>query len=380
MIYSNKLKNWDFANAEHARFDSKKTCPLLDIETVFSGPKMACSAKGKTNSSACLGITIKRKFLSMLSAAVLSVFLVNTAFSADTISPLPPSSSALSPDNSYHTDESTPQDSPHASRKLSHSPEDTNFQELPLATIKNGHTVYPPSYAFVEILQKSGYLFKPETERYLQHSYALVFHAMTPYYVVQRNNSSCSLATATMLLNTVREIQAHHHLDKPATQNEVLEMVNNPLWDVATADDGPGVANLEQFGQFLKEMFLAYKIEGISVDVIQIKDKSEETRQLIHQDLEELENESCVTTLLALNFDDRCFINSHIEMGHISPVGGYDTEARLVLILDVDRDWTGPYWLTEETMLNGLNTIDKDENTSTSTHRGYIRLRVKSDS
>jgi len=53
------LKNWDFADAEQARFDSEKTCPLLDIGAVFSGSKMACSAKGKTNSSACLGIYLQ---------------------------------------------------------------------------------------------------------------------------------------------------------------------------------------------------------------------------------------------------------------------------------------------------------------------------------
>jgi hypothetical protein len=55
-LYPNKLKNRDFADAEHARFDSEKTGPLLEIGAVFSESKMACSAKGKTDSSTCLGI------------------------------------------------------------------------------------------------------------------------------------------------------------------------------------------------------------------------------------------------------------------------------------------------------------------------------------
>jgi hypothetical protein len=55
-LYPNKLKNWEFSEAEQARFDSEKTGPLLNIGAVFSGSKMACSAKEKTNSSACLGI------------------------------------------------------------------------------------------------------------------------------------------------------------------------------------------------------------------------------------------------------------------------------------------------------------------------------------
>jgi hypothetical protein len=245
------------------------------------------------------------------------------------------------------------------------------------STIKNGDAVFPPSYAFGQLLQKSGYLFKPETELYLHTYYALVFHAMTPYYRVQRNDCSCSLATATILLNTIQHIQSNHHVDKPVTQNEVLEMVNNPLWDAATADNGPGVATLEQFGQFLREMFSVYKIEGVAVDVIEVKDKSEETRQHIHQDLLDLANETCVTTLLALNFDDRWFINCLDEMGHISPVGGYDPLTNHVLVLDVDRGWTGPYWITEETVLNGINTIDTDPATLKTSYRGYIRIRLE---
>ena len=53
-------------------------------------------------------------------------------------------------------------------------------------TIKNGSIVYPSSQAYVDLLQRSGYLFKPETENYLQHFRAPVFHALSPYYVVQR--------------------------------------------------------------------------------------------------------------------------------------------------------------------------------------------------
>jgi hypothetical protein len=254
----------------------------------------------------------------------------------------------------------------------------TQAAEIPAIstnTIANGNLVYPPSYAFVDLLQRSAYISKPETQQYLQNSHALVFHAMSPYYIVQRNETSCSLASATMILNTVRDVQSHERLAKPATQNEVLEMVNNPLWDATTSDDGPGVT-LTQFGCFLKEMFLAYKVKGVTVETIFVENKSLKTRQMIHQDLLDLANETHVTTLLALNFDNATFINANIDMGHISPVGRYDPLTKLVLILDVDREWTGPYWITEETMIKGLKTFDKTEGLSEPTYRGYIRIRI----
>jgi hypothetical protein len=60
MLYPNKLKNWEFANAESHRFDAEKTDPLFFIGAVFSGSKMGFSAKAKTDSSACLGINPKQ--------------------------------------------------------------------------------------------------------------------------------------------------------------------------------------------------------------------------------------------------------------------------------------------------------------------------------
>ena len=240
-------------------------------------------------------------------------------------------------------------------------------------TVTNGNIVYPPSSGFVDVLQRSEYLFQSQTKSYLQHSRALIFHAMSPYYAIQRNNTSCSLATATMILNTVRAILSHRHLDAPATQNEILEMVNDPLWDSATADEGPGVT-LDQLGQLLQKMFHVYEIEGVSLEVVHVDDKSEKTRQTLHQDLMDLAHEKQETTLLALNFDDRCFISCKDNEGHISPVGAYDPHTGLALVFDVDREWTGPYWITEETLLNGLNTLDS----SGQKYRGYVRIRLPS--
>lgn len=246
-------------------------------------------------------------------------------------------------------------------------------------TLQNGSQVYPPSYAFVELLQRSNYITKPETQQYLQTYRAPHFRTLSPYYIVQRNGTSCSLATATMILNAVREVKTQSYLANPATQNEVLEMVNDPLWDNATIDAGPGVT-LEQFARFLKEMFQAYQIDGVSVEAVYVKDKSPEMRKILHQDLMDLANEDKVTTFLALDFDDRTFIGANIDMGHISPVGGYDPKTGLVLILDVDREWTGPYWISEETVLQGLNTLDITEGLNEPTYRGYIRVQLQKNS
>ena len=39
---------------------------------------------------------------------------------------------------------------------------------------------------------------------------------------------------------------------------------------------------------------------------------------------------------------------------HISPIAAYDAERRRVLILDVDRQWYGPYWTSDEKLLEAM--------------------------
>jgi 8-oxo-dGTP pyrophosphatase MutT (NUDIX family) len=56
-VYSSKLKNREFANAESHIFDFEKTGSTLDIGAVFSESKMGLSAKEKTDSSACVGMS-----------------------------------------------------------------------------------------------------------------------------------------------------------------------------------------------------------------------------------------------------------------------------------------------------------------------------------
>jgi hypothetical protein len=249
-------------------------------------------------------------------------------------------------------------------------------QELSLQTIQNGNSVYPPSYSFMKVLQRSGYLFHPDTQQYLQINKAPQFHLLTTYYTIQRNGTSCSLATAATILNAIRELKKGKHIDCPATQNEILEMVNDPVWDLATTDDGPGVS-LEQYAQFLEKMFKAYKIDDYIVEVVHVEDKSEKTSQLLRNDLLALNNAQEVSTFLIVNFEQSMLINSQTPVGHMSPVGGYDPQRNIVLILDVDIDWTGPYWVTKEMLLNAMNTFNEDEASQEPVYRGYIRITKK---
>jgi hypothetical protein len=53
--------------------------------------------------------------------------------------------------------------------------------------------------------------------------------------------------------------------------------------------------------------------------------------------------------------------------GHFAPVGAYD--GKRVLILDPDREWYEPYWVSEEVFFEGMNA-----RADTTKSGGYIRV------
>ncbi len=61
------------------------------------------------------------------------------------------------------------------------------------------------------------------------------------------------------------------------------------------------------------------------------------------------------------------------KVGHVAVVGAYDEKNSRVLILDPDREYYEPYWVSVDTLLKGMNTQDKDSNRN----RGYIVVTKK---
>jgi hypothetical protein len=84
-----------------------------------------------------------------------------------------------------------------------------------------------------------------------------------------------------------------------------------------------------------------------------------------------LENEQSRKNFILVNFNQQAFTDD-ADAGHIASVGAYDSTQRRVLILDPDRHYYEPYWVGIETLVTGLNTVDK----STQKPRGYLWIEL----
>ena len=201
--------------------------------------------------------------------------------------------------------------------------------------------------------------YGPEATRIaLSHQYfrehaAPDYWAISPYYVPQQDGKSCSIASVTMIVNAARAFQNLTADDELAVQSEVLKKTNNADWQKDLGPVGKGVT-LDELGRFTEAALRAYGITPTAIETIHADD-SKEFRQKLRQLL--IRNEKSNRNFIIANFLQGVYTGD-ASVGHIAPVGAYDAQKHRVLIMDPDRTWYEPYWVSEETFLKGMTTQD----------------------
>ena len=236
-----------------------------------------------------------------------------------------------------------------------------DIKDIPMP-VQNGQTrSIKPKYGFEAVLLSSSHEF-------IQHSPAPDFWAINPYYVGQQTDSACSLATAVMIVNAARVGLAMKSDEELASQSELLKKLGDKTYESEVAQDGPGV-NLDQMKTVLEQALLAYGIKRFTIDIVHTTESSDGTQNSLHKML--VENETSSRNYIVANFNQGTYTGD-TQAGHFAPIGAYDQKKKRVLIMDPDRKWYEPYWVSESTFLKGMATKDSDTGHS----RGYLWIRL----
>lgn len=206
------------------------------------------------------------------------------------------------------------------------------------------------------------------SHQYMRDHEASTYWKISPYYISQRNDTSCSLATAAMIVNAVRSNQQLAAKQPLATQNQLLQRVKSEEWDKGVAPEGEGIT-LEQLRVLMAKALQAYGLHNFTIKVVHLKDDSKENELILHNTL--VENEKTGRTLMIANFDHKFFTGS-TSVGHFSPVGAYDSHTKRVLIMDPYRVFYEPYWVPEKLFLQSMATVDKEAKA----YRGYLLVAL----
>ena len=204
---------------------------------------------------------------------------------------------------------------------------------------------------------------------YFKEAEAPDFWALVPFYEGQRSDSACSIASVTMVLNAVLSEDRKYAKDEAASQAGLIREMKNEKWRAAVMQGGAGLS-LDQLKEMLTQGLKVSGISDFEVNVVHADSANADLRATLHQDL--IENESSNRNFILANFSQGIFTGD-VAVGHVAPVGAFDEKRGRVLILDPDRQWYEPYWVSEEVFLKGLLTRDNVSAKS----RGYLKLKLK---
>lgn len=204
---------------------------------------------------------------------------------------------------------------------------------------------------------------------YFRAARASDFWSLVPYYVPQDSDVSCSLASASMLVNAARR-NIPLGTDEPlVTQRRLFERVNSPVWRKGLAPGGEGVT-LDELAVLIRRSLEAFELEVRELRVVHVQDASRTSLERWREVLEH--NEAHADDWLLINFFDAELTGAG-DYGHIAPVGAYDSDGRRLLVLDPDREWYEPFWVPDVVALRGMATLD----TVSKRNRGYVYVAAR---
>jgi hypothetical protein len=218
-------------------------------------------------------------------------------------------------------------------------------------------------------------LSAPSGHSYFKNHSAPDFWVLMPFYAAQVDESACSVASVQMLVNAAREAMRTplSSDDELATQPKLVERVKHSAWHagIPGALAGHGVT-LDELGEIAKEALESYGLKVASVEVNHADDTSALMLKKLHSEL--VSNEKYNRDFILINFSQGVYTGD-ADVGHIAPIGAYDETKQRVLVLDPDRHWYEPYWVTEKVLLAGMATRDSQSKKN----RGWIYIKLATE-
>jgi len=204
---------------------------------------------------------------------------------------------------------------------------------------------------------------------YIRNNPAPAYWALSPYLVHQHTDASCSLATATMLLNGARALDGTARLGDFIGERSLLDRLADDHWRrEITPPDGNGLST-EELTEKLGGCLSLYNLSGWTVVPHLVSAADRGTADAFRAELEAMERDG--DRLIGANYHLATTYGDDWDIGHFSPIGAYDAGSDRVLLLDVWKEDYEPSWLPLERLLAGMAI----PSVRTGALRGTVTLR-----
>ncbi|WP_374379891.1 phytochelatin synthase family protein [Dongia sp.] len=193
------------------------------------------------------------------------------------------------------------------------------------------------------------------------------FWALAPHQLHQHTDSSCSLASATMILNAARGVAGQNRVGGLVSEKRLLDLFDHTDWRAGIAPEGGGRKLLE-LAAHLDEALQHYGLTDWRVETRQVTAADDTSAARLRADLTALEADAGFFLIANFHLDD--FYGDGTDVGHFSPLGAYDAATDRVLVLDVYKADYEPSWAPADHLLKAMARPCDDGKA-----RGYLVLR-----
>jgi hypothetical protein len=186
---------------------------------------------------------------------------------------------------------------------------------------------------------------------YLRTHPAPNFWALMPHQLHQHTDSSCSLASAAMVLNAARGLAGQNRVGGLVSEKRLLDLFDHTDWRAGIAPEGGGRQLLE-LAAHLGEALAHYGLDDWHVETRPVSAADALTAAQLRSDLAAMEAAPGVLPIANFHLDD--FYGDGSDIGHFSPLAAFDAAGDRVLVLDVYKADYEPAWAPLEHLLKAM--------------------------
>ncbi|MDY0871852.1 phytochelatin synthase family protein [Dongia rigui] len=176
---------------------------------------------------------------------------------------------------------------------------------------------------------------------YVRRNPAPNFWALMPHQLHQHTDSSCSLASAVMVLNAARGVEGQNRISGLVSEKRLLDLFDHTDWRAGIAPEGGGRKLLE-LADHLEQALAYYALAGWRVERRPVARADAAALATLRADLAAMEAGAGSFPIANFHLDD--FYGDGSDIGHFSPLGAYDAATDRVLVLDVYKADYEPAW------------------------------------
>lgn len=177
------------------------------------------------------------------------------------------------------------------------------------------------------------------------------FWALSAYYEGMRSDHSASAASAAMVLNALRQDTRYSSADELITEASLLKATAAHGWAQALSGEKPALLPLERFASLFEASLSTFAVKA-QARAIPVNGNAAAVRKLL------IDNEASDRNFLIALYKQSEFTGDpEGAVGVYAPVGAYDATRDAVLILETDRKWYEPYWVSLDTFVKALSEL-----------------------